>query len=236
MSARAGLLLLLFTLLSGCASAPTVPVQARPESSGVGLSVKVISSMIVPVTYKADVVYFVRHCAPLCDGNIYISNYAKEGRIYWLDAPPGEYVAVATSFRLFADPNNYITYFPEEIIQKTRVRVEKGQFVYLGDFTLDMDLGLCPDKADASQLRYAEQFAPGTAKCGFLKIIGEKFASTPMIFIGNQAYAAGGGDYHYRGTIRLFERSDVLQSEFLAHARKDLQGKGWEARLEPVTP
>jgi len=202
------------------------------------LSVKVINSMVVPITYKADAVYFARRCTPPepCDSNIYISNYAKDGRLYWLDAPPGEYVAVATSFRQFADPNNYIVYFPEDVIQKTRVRVDKGSFNYLGDYTLDMFLGVCPDKADKSQLLYAELFAPNTPKCGFMNIIGSKLASTPVVFIGNQAYAAGGGDYHYRGTLRQFGRDSTLLHDFISSAGKDLEGKGWQSRLEQVKP
>lgn len=226
--------LLTFLLaLSACATTPA-PIQANQDSSGIGLSVKVVNSMIVPITYKADAVYFAKRCAPpeSCDSTIYISNYAKDGRIYWLDVPPGEYVAVATSFRQFADPNNYITYFPEEIIQKTVVRVEKGKFIYLGDYSFDMFLGICPDKADQSQVRYAELFAPNTAKCGFMNIVGSKLASTPVVFIGNQAYAAGGGDYHYRGTIRQFGRDNTLLNEFISNARKDLEGKGWDSRLE----
>lgn len=226
-------ILALLLALGACASNPVV-VQSRPESAGIGLSVKVINSMILPVTYNADVVYFAKNCIPSapCDNHIYISNYAKDGRVYWLDAPPGEYVAVATSFRQFGDPNNYITYFPAEIIQKTQVRVEQGKFAYLGDYTFDMYLGVCPDKADASQLRYAELFAPGTAKCGFLKIVGDKFASTPVIFVGNQAYAAGGGDYHYRGALRQASRDDATRQAFIARARKDLESKGWDAQLE----
>jgi hypothetical protein len=236
MSERAKLYVSLTFLfaLSACATGPSAPIQAGNESAGVGLSVKVVNSMVVPITYKADAVYFAKHCVPSepCDSNIYISNYAKDGRIYWLDAPPGEYAAVATSFRQFADPNNYITYFPEELIQKTVVRVEKGRFTYLGDFALDMFLGICPDKADKSQVRYAELFAPNTAKCGFMNIVGGKLASTPVVFIGNQFYAAGAGDYHYRGAIRQFGRDSTLMHEFISNARKDLEGKGWDSRLE----
>ena len=189
--------------------------------------------MIFPVTYSADVVYFSKYCAAPepCDNKIYISNYSKDGRIYWLDAPPGEYVAVAAAFRLFADPNNYITYFPEAIIRKTLMRVEKGGFVYLGDYTLDMFLGVCPDKADASQLRYAELFAPGAEKCGFFKIIGEKLSTTPVLFIGNHAYAAAGGDFHYRGELRQMGLDDDLMLAFVAKARKDLQARGWNEQL-----
>lgn len=234
---RRYILLAILLALTACATPPSTPIQSKQESAGIGLSVRVINSMIVPITYNADVVYFSKNCSPSesCDKNIYISNYAKDGRVYWLDAPPGEYVAVATSFRQFTDPNNYITYFPEEIIQKTLVHVENGKFVYLGDYTFDMFLGVCPDKADASQLRYAELFSPGIAKCGFFKIIGEKLASTPVIFIGNQAYAAGGGDFHYRGVIRQANRENALMREFIAKARKDLEAKGWDSQLDQAS-
>lgn len=231
--ARLYILLPFLLALSACAASGTVPIQSAAESAGVGVSVKVINSTILPVTYNADAVYFSRYCAPSepCDSNVYISSYAKDGRIYWLDAPPGEYVAVAAAFRLFADPNTYITYFPDAIVRKTRMRVEKGVFVYLGDYKFEMFLGVCPDKADASQLHYAELFAPGVEKCGFFKIIGAKISSTPVIFIGNHAYAAGGGDFHYRGEIRQAGQDDALMLEFVARARKDLQARGWDEQL-----
>ncbi len=223
-----------FLSLNGCTTISTVPFRSAPDSSGIGLSVKIINSMIVPVTYNADVVYFSKRCeyAESCDPIIYISSYAKDGRMYWLDVPPGEYVAVAASFRQFADPNNYITYFPDQVIKKTTVRVEAAKFNYLGDYILDMSLGVCPDKADSSQLHYAEVFAPGVAKCGFLKIIGERLASTPVMFIGNQAYAVGGGDYHYRGEIRQAGWDEGLRNDFIARAKQDLKGKGWDPLLE----
>jgi hypothetical protein len=75
------------------------------------------------------------------------SNYVKDSRAYLLNAGPGTYVAVAS---MFLSPGvqrgTYITYFPRDLLEYTRITVREGEVAFMGAFDLGTSVGL--DGAD----------------------------------------------------------------------------------------
>ena len=231
MPRRAPLALVLM-LLAGCAS-QSVPVP-RPESAqsaGLGLELKIRVSGLA--SYRADGAFFVRSCpadaGSACEERLTGSNYGKDGRLYLLNAEPGEYRAVAALFRSGApgDHNLYFAYFPAAMAEAATVQVRPGQIAYAGSYRLSASPGLCPEQAEPAQLKYAEMLEPGTPKCGLLKILRHQLVTGEYQLIGGTAYPVGSQTFHYRGTA--FERragpSDAEQ--FRNAASGDLSGAGW---------
>lgn len=218
-------------LLAGCAG-QSVPVP-RPEtaqSAGVGMELKV--RLYGLATYRADGAFFVRSCpdaSAACEERPIVSNYGKDGRLYLLNVEPGEYRAVAAAFRSGApgDQSLYFAYFPSAMTDASKVQVRPGQFAYAGSYLLSAAPGLCPDKAEPSQLKYAEMIEPGTPKCGFFKTLLHKMATGDYLFIGGTAYPVGTQTFHYRGTTFERRAEPANASKFRNAARSDLTGAGW---------
>ncbi len=219
-------------LLAGCA-AQSVPVP-RPQSTqsaAVGMALKVRISALA--TYRADGAYFVRSCATgageACEERLTGSNYGKDGRLYLLNAEPGEYRAVAAVFRsgMPGDRSLYFVYFPRAMADASKVQVRPGQFVHAGSYLLSAFPGLCPGKAEPAQLKYAEMIEPGTPKCGFFKTLLHKLATDDHLFIGGTAYPVGIQTFHYRGDVFERRAEPAAAREFRKAARSDLAGGGW---------
>ncbi len=215
----------------GCATFKQVPRMKERNSSGVGLSVKLRGPAHFP-TYKARSVYF----AKVDDINIkkdavYESNFSKDGRVYLLNASPGEYVAVAASYSMLLSPDLYITYFPKELVNLTRVRVDDGAFVYAGNYHVAMNVGICEEKADEIQIYYAEKFAPGQPKCGMVKMLTHELNTRSIVFIGSHAYSFDATKYHYRGALLKADHESSDKVEFMRKAQEDLSGGGWGEAL-----
>lgn len=226
------LLAWLALLLGGCATVLPVPAPHDQESAGLMIEVKVRVSNLA--TYRADAVYFVKNCVEgvggQCDERLIASSYAKEGRVYLLNVPPGEYRAVATSFMsgVWGDNGLYFAYFPSALAKDSTIRVGPRQLAYLGAFLLSASYGVCSDTAEASQIKYAELIEPGTPKCGWLKTTMHKLGSGDYVFIGGKAYVAGKVTFHYQGGA--YEKQNVLPGAlgWRSLVRNDLNGSGWE--------
>lgn len=232
------LLTIISTLsISGCASmAVPVPQPNDSDSAGLVIDLKVRLSGIA--TYKADVVYFVRNCPPApegCEDHLIPSNYAKDGRVYLLNAPPGDYRAVATAFEsgVFGDNSLYFAYLPNSLVNASSSRVQSGNLTYAGSYLVSASHGVCPENAEPDQLKYAEMIEPGTPKCGFFKTLIHKLANSDYIFIGGKAYSVGKQTYHYQGTAYEKQQpSDAAAGAFGA-VLKDLSETGWAGKVRP---
>ena len=219
---------LLAILLGGCATAQPVPEPSQPQSSGIGIEVK-LRAPIGIFSNKPDSVYFTEIGTEnaLLQKQIFRSNYAKDGRVYLLNAPPGTYVAVAAFFfkqgapraapqspgvTLSAGPlsGGYTTYFSKDIVERTKVTVRESQFAFMGGYVVDQSAGL--DGADAVQAHYKDVVAPR--------------ATTNTILMGLS------GDIHYRGALNESMNDEQARSQFLNNAKGDLAGSTWAARLK----
>lgn len=230
-------------LLGGCAETPRiveVPKVDAADASGIGIEVKTIGgSSWSSAPKEVSAVYFAKVCETKadCDGSLYPSNYAKEGRLYFLNTAMGDYEAVAASTVLGSgkDQSSFFTYFPVEMVRQSRVSVSKGKLAYAGSYVLTMSRGVCPNEADETQVFYAEKIEPGTAKCGLVnEIVGkisDKMRKGDFFVMLGQVYTTGGYTYHYRGSIKEAIHDQAHEDAFLAKARADLSSGGWH--LQP---
>lgn len=206
---------LLAAILAGgaCRSIPVAP--ANDDASAVGIAVQIRAPIGFP-TYSADTVYFQRRCpeARECDRQLHASNHATRGRLYWLNALPGDYVAVAASFTVLGHPTLYVTYFPDELVRQTSVRISEGSFAYAGTYVLGTRIGICPAHADQTQVETARSLGMSLPGCGLVDM-----------FFG--MLAAGTTTYSYRGEIEIARHADADRAEFLERAQVDLAASGW---------
>jgi hypothetical protein len=169
------------------------------------------------------------------------SNHSRDGRVYLLNVPPGDYVAVAafTAKRPPSAPDygrlcttseiasaqacyEYYSYFPKDLIELTRVSVGRGQFAFAGSYVIDNTPGL--GNADPVQLHYAEVIAPGVRNMG----PGETIREAAVEALAKRRDFPGHA-FHYRGSVHEAGRDDNARSEFLVKARQDLTEGGWSA-------
>ena len=219
-------LILATIFLGGCATVP-VPQLARPESSGLGIVLK-LRTPIGIFSATPNVIYFVKidNEDGLLQQAIILSNYAKDDRFYFLNIRPGTYAAVAAFFARAAVPagppppgisvsvgvgrTGYTTYFSKELVELAKVTVRENDFVFMGSYVVDQSVGL--DGADRVQVHYKNVIAPGATSSGFLHLLS--------------------GDYHYRGTLIEHKNDEQTRSEFFGNAREDLAEGGWAARFK----
>jgi hypothetical protein len=156
--------------------------------------------------YLPSIVFFVRteNDDDLAQSQVIRSNFAKRGRLYLLNAPPGKYAAVA-SFR--SDQYaGYLTVFSKELIDSTRVAVVPSKLAFMGSYSLGESVRM--GSAEPIQKHYAELLAPGMSG-----------SVIKQFLVG----------YHpYRGTMRKGRRDEAAQAEFLTESREDFAGSGWE--------
>lgn len=212
-------------ILGGCVTTQPIPEVSQSQSSGFGIDIT-LKAPIGLFTNKPDQVYFARIDGEdgLLQQHIVRSNYAKDGRAYFLNARPGTYVAVGAFFSrtMMAGPpqpglsitlgggkSGYTTYFQKEFVEQTKVTVREDEFVFMGRYVVDQSAGL--EGADAVQAHYKNVIAPG---------------ATTSIF-----GMALGGDLHYRGTVAERKSDDQARNDFFRNAKEDLSGSAWAARI-----
>jgi hypothetical protein len=96
----------------------------------------------------------------------------------------------------------------------------RGRAPYLGTDTAITTDGVCPDSADAQQLRYAEAIEPGTPKCGLFKMLLHRIAS------GETAYPTSADLPLPRRQFQSLAGA-AEAATFREAARSDLIGAGW---------
>jgi len=218
---------ILIFLITGCATLPA-PIIESPQASAIGIQVKTEAPVGI-FTDIPDRIFFVKidNDDSIKQNQIIPSNYAKDGRVYLLNANPGQYAAVAAFKKQKALPfssapqsgvsvsfsvgsTGYTTYFPRELIEATRVNVGSSEAVFMGSYVVKQTVGL--KEAEPIQYHYAELLSPGSAKSG----IGHWLS----------------GDYHYRGSVADMKNDDTAKQEFLEKSEGDLREGGWAAIFE----
>lgn len=209
-------------LVAGCASMP-VPRMEDPQTSAVGIQVETQAPIGI-LSQTPDRIFFVKLDGEgdITQSQVIASNFAKDGRIYLLNAKPGKYAAVAAfrsqaglpfapapqpgvSVSVSIGKTGYTTYFSKELIEATKVDVGHGEVAFMGSYIVKTSVGL--RDAEPIQNHYAELLAPGAPKSGFGHLLS--------------------GDYHYRGTISEAKRDKDARTEFLRKANDDLAEGGW---------
>jgi hypothetical protein len=217
--------------VAGCASMP-VPKMTDPQASVIGIQVETRAPVGV-FSHKPDAAYFVKIDGEgdVVQNQLIPSNFAKDGRIYLLNAKPGTYAAVAVfrsqagapfgsapqpgiSVSLRVGKTGYTTYFSKELIEATKANVAAGEIAFMGSYVVKQSVGLAD--AEPIQNHYANLLSPGSARSG----------------IGNLL----SGDYHYRGGASEVKRDENTRKEFTKNARDDLAEGGWGSLATKVEP
>ena len=231
-------------VLVGCASAPPrPPAPLSPAAAAITIKVE----LRLPVhdwrnsgNAVATTVYFVKACpeAPTsCTETLIPSNYAIQGRVYLLNAEPGEYRPVAADYTtavyygIGTSHGVNVTYLPDALARTATVQVQPGRLADAGHHLVHATHGVCPDTADPGQLRYAEMMEPGTKKCGLLAIVADEMlhlyrALRRQVVIGNKAYPMGTIPNHFRGVSHT-TFAGASNRQTLEDAREDLAPSGW---------
>jgi hypothetical protein len=210
--------------LAACRTVP-MPGPRSPELGGLAIRVKTRAPVRI-ISQRAEQVLFVRLAGPggsVLAGEPMPSNYAKDGYLYLLNAPPGAYVAVACfrdmepvpsapapspgfSVTFQPGPTNYTTYFPEDMIRATQATLTGGCITFVGEFVVDQHLGL--DDADPTQRHFYAQFGAGDEDESFMA-------------------NAFGGDYHYRGSLHESATDARACDAFHAKTESRTTEAGW---------
>ena len=204
-------------ILGGCATPQPIPELSQPQSAGFGIDV----TLKLPVgifSAQPEQVFFVKvdDKDGLLQRQGFRSNYSKDGRAYFLNAPPGTFVAIGAYFsrqiQSYGMPpkTGYTTYFAKELVEHTKVTVREGDFSFMGSYVVDMSVGL--QGADEVQTHYKNAVAPGSPTGTFL-----------MGYMG---------DIHYRGTMRERTNDEQARNDFFRNAKDDLAGSAWATRIK----
>lgn len=214
-------------LIAGCTAIP-VPKMADPQMSIIGIQIETQAPVGI-FSHKPDVAYFVKidNEGGISQNQVIPSNFTKDGRIYLLNARPGQYAAVAVfrsqsgvpfapapqpsiSVSATVGKTGYTTYFSKELIEATKVSVVPGEVIFMGSYVVKQSVGL--EDAEPIQNHYANLLAPGASKGGFGHLLS--------------------GDYHYRGITGEARRDNDARTEFIKRARGDLAEGDWGSILK----
>jgi hypothetical protein len=236
--------------LVGCASTPT-PLPAPHGADAAALTIRVdlrlpLQAWLDSADAVATTVYFVKDCPPSdppCDEKLIPSNHENHGRVYLLNAEPGEYRPVAAAYQsavYYVVGSAHVVnvvYFPDDLVSNAGVQVQAGRMSDAGHYRVHAVHEVCATTADPGQLRYAELMEPGVRKCGLLGILTDSLRHplrglTSPLVIGNKAYPAGTGANHFRGVSHETLRG-APDAQALGEARRELEGAGWSFEGRP---
>lgn len=202
---RCFLIFVMFVALTSCATT-SVPLnnQANPSVAGVSINIK---APIGIFRNDADAVFIVKidSKGEPSHSNFMRSSYSKGGRVYILNALPGEYAIVGTYFTTMTD--RFTSYLSKDSIEKTKFKVREGEFTFIGELLVDTSAGL--NGADTMQIIYSNLISPGGAGLGIFS-----------------------GEHHYKSELIEFNNDPALKNQFLENAKKDLEGGGWDSILQ----
>ncbi|MCF6208985.1 MAG: hypothetical protein L3J61_06365, partial [Ghiorsea sp.] len=144
------------------------------KSSAIGISLEIDAPLgfawLKP--HNDEIVYFIRvdHSQNMLQPSFIQSNYAKDGRIYLLNALPGEYMAIAYSYGVPTgstsgpQSNRYLVYFSKDLVKQTHVSIGQGQIAFAGNYILSASLiGLKLTGMDYVQRHYRNIMNPNAS-------------------------------------------------------------------------
>lgn len=236
--------------LAACASAPAgLPAPLGKDAAAITIRVNLrlpVQEWLNSADVSATTVYFVKACPPAgppCEEKLIASNHEKLGRVYLLNAEPGDYRPVAAAYQtavfygIGAAHIVNIAYLSDTAAREAAVKVLPGRIADAGHFRVRAVEEVCPDTADPAQLRHAELMEPGVRKCGILASLIDSIRHSlsdighrPVY--GNKAFPQNTGANHFRGvsheTLRTGSDPKVIEE-----ARRELEAAGWRFDARP---
>ena len=223
---------LAFASLAALACAAPRPPAPRTHE---GTVLAIYAKMTPPIGFGSrpiETVYFARLEEGDLGTEVVPSNYAVNGYVYLLDAPPGRYAPVAFGFSTQTQAssggpvgggvsvttsvsitNQTIVYLTEILIQKLSADLESGSAVLLGRVHVGTDASF--DGADPAQHHY-HQLIGGGQETGFFSVLG-----------GGGVFLLAEQDYDFDAGSESLARSR-------SHAQEHLAGTIWEPSLSSV--
>lgn len=235
----AGAVLGLLLLLTGCAGIPDAPIpQAQSDTGAIGFQATFRAPLGAPA-YEAKGLYLaeVRDGRTAPEDRVIAAAVARDGRVYALGIPPGDYAVFAVLTRapgILDDGSVYVAFLGEPDIARTVTTVNAGGFVFAGAIDVDTDLFVCPENSDPTQQRLSKLLFPDRPLCGWMAMI--MGAAREGVVIGGQVYPTGAIVYPYRGRLRSLGLDEETRVRFLRNAATDLSGTGWAERLPVDAP
>lgn len=141
------------------------------------------------------------------------SNYSNKKQVYFLNAKPGRYIAVAARISGGGAGFKYEAFFSEDMLRETEVTVVAGELVFMGDFLLQTSTKM--READPAQSYFYRLISPEAARKGFL---GRTF----------------GGHAPYTATLKSVDKTVEREHEFWSVAQRKVFKKepAWQAFAE----
>lgn len=205
--------------LIGCAPVEKLhPVPAASQGDSL-IGIAISLRPLLPLrNYPAEKVYFalVDDNGSLMQNLVLESSFSRSGRVYLANAKPGNYVAVAATFR-YKDINGpeflYIIYFSKSVVEASRQKICINSFAFMGSHVLVMKpwwlIG-----ADDVQRHYQKLMFPKD-------IVGSLF-QYPATHL------------HFCGEVYSTIHDEESRTVFMGAARSDLAGTDWLSLLVPV--
>ena len=189
-------------LLSPFAEAEGAPLpQPDPERGSIGVTIRAIAPAKTG-KMTAVQVYFVRATkgGDVLNAEYVIpSNYSKKKQVYFLNAKPGRYVAVAAVFSRPMTGFKLQAFFSMEMLPEMEVTVVPGKLVFMGDFLLNTSTKM--EEADRVQSHFYRLIWPEAARMD----------SMQRTFSGKAAYTA---------TLKSVDKAAEREHEFWSLAQK----------------
>jgi hypothetical protein len=154
--------------VGAAAKGPQLPVP-DPERGALAVTIKAIPPMKLG-SMPAVQIFLVnldRDADPLDAESVTPSNYSDGEQVYFLNARPGRYVAVAARLRGAAlSREEFHAFFSQEMIPQTETTVVAGRMAFMGRFTVQTSTKMTD--ADPAQAHYYRLILPETSRLGFM--------------------------------------------------------------------
>lgn len=216
---RHGLVALAAVALVGCETTPRQAELARADGAAIGIQLKGTGALGALSTQTPTQAFFVKlEGDGLISEDLVRSNFERDGRVYLLNAAPGQYAVVASALPQpspfpHGTPGQAVTFFSRDLVEMTRVMVKPNELAFVGKFEVTLSMAI--SGGDDVQLHYRRLITPAAPPAGLLKGMLQ----------------AMGGDTSTWGSLRSRDQSAAARAEFVKSALGDLAGQGWDAQL-----
>ena len=206
-------------LLGSLAEAKKPPLpQPNPLRGTIGVTIRAIPPAKIG-KMTAVQIHFVRQAEgeDILDSDYVISsNYSNKKQVYFLNAKPGRYVAVAARFAAAGNGFKYEGFFSKDMLSETEVTVIPGEMTFMGDFLLNTSTKM--GEADPVQSHFYRLISPEAARKGFF---GRALA-------GNAPYTA---------TLKTVDKTTAREEEFWSLAQRKVFKKepAWQAFVQRLS-
>lgn len=179
--------------LFSCGVPQTLRTPESSESAIIGVSIRTVTLLL---KHRQDVVYFIK--LDVKDDNILVSriipsNYQRGNYAYLINAQPGTYAVVGSSF--VQSEQAYSSFYDTETIKKTIIEAAPKSIAYMGTFEIDNQMKNLYQNiernGDSAQLHYynlMKNFMYGSFYCGSLRSFDKSLSAEKEFLLKSSNY------------------------------------------------